>query len=451
MLDLQKISKNIIASLMKARNCKRKLFRYGLVGCGAAGVHGCVLIILSTLFPLWFSNLFAFLLASLASYLGHSLYTFQQETQGNYFARRWLVIQFSSNIFISTFLPLAIDGFLQRYIVNSILIITPTILNFLIWKKAAHFSAKRRINFTQTIPQLHADDLGLTRATNQAILSLTSSGILDSASLIINGNSVKPAIKAWQENPQFTLFHHLCLTEGKATAESNEVKKITDKKGRLNLTFLKYLAISCLPKYSIYKHKIYNQLKKEVISQVSSFKQKTGLDQVLLDGHQHIHLVPIVLDVILELSTTLNITWIRTTNEPIPSGFSLKQWKNILLKGGFFKWIILQTLDTFAKPRLLKHGIKTNASFSGILLSGRMSEKTILCCLNKLMTSSQNKYETNPMILIHPAKKILREEEDYLYNFPFSKNFLKSPWRQDEYQAIKLAKKKITQDHKLSE
>ena len=117
---------------------------YGLVGIGAAIVHAGVLLGLSLLMPLWAANPSAFLAASIASYLGHARYTFRPETGGQRFARRWLVIQYAVNLSVCGVLPLVLPEVVPNGIRLGILVFIPTVLNALIWSKAARFSAKQR-------------------------------------------------------------------------------------------------------------------------------------------------------------------------------------------------------------------------------------------------------------------------------------------------------------------
>jgi len=153
-----------------------RIGRYGLVGLAAAAIHATVLVLMAKLIPFWLSNLSGFLAASLVSYLGHALYTFRSETTGQRFARRWLLLQFSVNVSVSALLPLALSPWASLPITTVMLVFTPTLLNALIWSRAARFSMRRHQRSNKTKPQLHADDLGLTNATNTAILNLPRPG-----------------------------------------------------------------------------------------------------------------------------------------------------------------------------------------------------------------------------------------------------------------------------------
>ena len=96
-----------------------------------------------------------------------------------------------------------------------VLIFTPTLLNAVIWSRAARFSAKARQHQYGQPPLLHADDLGLAEGVDAAIIDLAQSGRLQGASLLVNGPSATATVKAWRglaDPPMLTL--HFCLTEG---------------------------------------------------------------------------------------------------------------------------------------------------------------------------------------------------------------------------------------------
>ena len=140
---------------------------------------------------------------------------------------------------------------------------TPTILNALIWSKAAKFSKNRQI-ISMVIPKLLVDDLGLTLATNKAIFSLIGAGQIDSASLMMNGTAITQAIEELKEHPNFPLFLHLTLTEGLALSNKCESNDLTNENGQLDKSFFEFLMISILPSMVPSKLRIYKQLRREL-------------------------------------------------------------------------------------------------------------------------------------------------------------------------------------------
>ena len=194
-----------------------RLLRYGVVGGTAAAVHFGVLLLLGQWMALSLANPIAFLAASVAGYLGHALLTFREETGGRQFARRWLLLQYVVNITVCALLPLLKAPTL-------VLVFTPTVLNALIWSRAARFSAQARQHQQGHPPLLHADDLGLAEGVDAAILDLAQSGRLQGASLLVNGPSATAAMEAWRDladPPPLSL--HVCLTEGHGLPDCPEI------------------------------------------------------------------------------------------------------------------------------------------------------------------------------------------------------------------------------------
>ena len=361
-----------------------RVLRYGVVGGTAAAVHIGVLLMLGQWMSLSLANPIAFLAASVAGYLGHALLTFREETGGRQFARRWLLLQYIVNISICALLPLLKAPTL-------VLVFTPTLLNALIWSRAAQFSAKARQQQNVHPPLLHADDLGLARGVDAAIIDLAQSGRLQGASLLANGPSAADAMEAWRnlaEPPPLTL--HLCLTEGHRLAKCPDLPS----------GFGTLLLASLLPWQ---RRRIAPQLRTVLQQQISRYRQLTGLSHIRLDGHQHIHLVPLVLDAVLDLAPSESITWMRTTREPLPEGLSLRLWWRSLQTGGLIKWLVLQLLSGLAIPRLRRAGLETNLRFAGVLFSGSMFGKAFRRSWETAYSSNTIHPDTRPVVLIHPA------------------------------------------------
>ena len=361
-----------------------RLLRYGLVGGTAAAVHIGVLLLLDQRMSLSLANPMAFLAASVAGYLGHALLTFREETGGRQFARRWLLLQYLVNLIVCALLPLLKAPTL-------VLVLTPTLLNALIWSRAARFSAKARQHQKGQPPLLHADDLGLARGVDAAILDLAQSGRLQGASLLVNGPSAANAAEAWRElAPAPPLTLHLCLTEG------HRLPNCPD----LPTGFGTLLLASLLPWQ---RRRISPQLRTVLLQQFSRYRELTGVDHIRLDGHQHIHLIPLVMDAVLDLARSESITWVRTTREALPEGLSLRLWWRSLWTGGLLKWLVLQLLSWLAIPRLRHSGIQTNRSFAGVLFSGSMFGTAFRRSWETAYSSISIDRASQPVVLIHPA------------------------------------------------
>ena len=413
-----------------------RLSLYGLVGVVAAAVHALVLLALGLLIPLWLANPLAFLAASLAGYLGHARFTFRPETGGQRFARRWLIVQYVINLTVSGLLPIALPTAFGEPVRVAILVFTPTALNALIWSRAARFSRRRR-EFTIT-PLRHADDLGLSPATNRAILELASQRHLDSCSLLVNGPVAAAGFNAWQKltetYPKLQICLHLCLTEGPSCADPALVPALVDSHGHLKRSFEQWLLLSLLPPRHPSRRRIEDQLSLEVNAQIDRFRSFCGDAPIHLDGHQHIHLVPIVLEAVLARAAETGITWVRQTEEPLPTGLPLRCWGEAIRQSGLLKWMVLQMLSRKARPALKRYGVASNQSFAGVLFTGQMAGAPILAAWKELSSAKPQPGATPPLLLAHPGAPLDIDLESA--GFAVSQPFAASTWRQREWRAL---------------
>ncbi len=421
---------------MIPRNLSSRLSLYGLVGVVAAAVHALVLLALGILIPIWLANPVAFLAASLAGYLGHARLTFRPETGGQSFARRWLIVQYVINLTVSALLPLALPAAIGEPVRVAILVFTPTALNALIWSKAARFSRRRR-EFTIR-PLRHADDLGLSPATNQAILELAGQERLDSCSLLVNGPVAADGFDAWQQltltHPELQICLHLCLTEGPACSDPALVPDLVDSHGHLKRSFGQWFLLSLLPRRHPSRKRIESQLELEVDAQIERFRGFCGDRPIHLDGHQHIHLVPIVLKSVLARAKGKGISWIRLTEEPLPTGLPLRYWGDAVRQFGLLKWLTLQLLSRKARPALHRLGLASNQSFAGVLFTGQMAGAPMLAAWKELSSADPKPGTTPPLLLAHPGGPL--DIDLVTEGFSVSQPFAASKWRQLEWRAL---------------
>ena len=66
-----------------------------------------------------------------------------------------------------------------------------------------------------------------------------------------------------------------------------------------------------------------------------------------MDGHQHVHLATIVLDVILELTPEQGIGWFRSTAEPLAH----RAFMEVLASGSNSRWLAEVVGAAVAQPQ----------------------------------------------------------------------------------------------------
>ena len=419
---------------------------YGLVGGISAGLHVLLLLVLPRVgVSLPVANLTGFLVASLWSYLAHAKISFRNQTQGKVFPRRWLLLQLALNVILSLLLPAVFAAWAQSPLATVILVFTPTAVNYAIWTLAAKHVARLHPMDGRKRPDCHADDLGLDASINDAIFDLADAGLLQGASLMVAGPAVAHAIAGLRTRPGLKVSLHLVLSEGPPISPPSQIPLLVNAQGLLNLGFGQLLMASIWRR----KHTrtLARQLETEIKAQILIFQKLTGVQAIGLDGHQHIHLVPLVWRTLLELEPALRPVWLRTIREPWPTAISNASWLQCLLSAGLLKWLILSLLSSALQPTLKRNQIATNSSFSGVLFTGHMAGSTLRACFLHLSNPSNmagSQEVTAPLLLIHPAKGLVSKPDepkaertiDRRYNLSLS--FYASPWRQMEYQSMAL-------------
>ena len=204
------------------------------------------------------------------------------------------------------------------------------------------------------------------------------------------------------------------------------------------LSFGQWLLISLLPPGHPRRRKVSRQLRAEISAQIERFDQLLGgATPLALDGHQHIHLIPLIHDTLLNLAKEKNITWMRNTSEPLPTGLPLSSWRAAIRSAGLLKWVVLQVLTSRATGRQRRQGIASNNGFAGVLFTGQMGPLALEAGWRELSSRApaHNASHTPPQVLVHPGAPLERDlQRD---GFGVSAPFASSTWRQREWEAVR--------------
>jgi predicted glycoside hydrolase/deacetylase ChbG (UPF0249 family) len=167
---------------------------------------------------------------------------------------------------------------------------------------------------------VNADDFGLTEGINRGIIDGFKDGIITSASLIPTMPAFEHAVQLATANPGLDVGVHLSLTVGKPCLNSNRLSSIL-KHGKFMRSYVSVAGSICGNRVDI------QEIKNEMSAQIRKV-QETGLRVSHLDSHQHVHMLPRVLGLVLALMQEHQIPFVR-----IPDGlvgikqlFTTKGW-----------------------------------------------------------------------------------------------------------------------------
>lgn len=143
-------------------------------------------------------------------------------------------------------------------------------------------------------PGLHADDLGLNKEVNQAALEFLRAGRLASVSVLANWPQVGEAAQILRQFPTVEVFLHFNLVEGKSLAAP---AKSFDNR----VLFAKLLLRLVDPA----------EVKRELLAQLERLSD-LGLKVSGIDGHQHMHALSPIAEVVTEVAREKGIKHVRS-------------------------------------------------------------------------------------------------------------------------------------------
>ncbi|BFZ18559.1 hypothetical protein BsWGS_21598 [Bradybaena similaris] len=199
------------------------------------------------------------------------------------------------------------------------------------------------------------DDFGFSTERNTGVMEAFNNGAIKSASLLLNCTGTENAVSLFKAS-NLCPGLHLNLTEGRPIGETEYPTLTTSDgifKGKLGLR--KDLDAGAVD---------LNEVQQEIEAQIHRYKELLGAAPVYVDGHQHIHIEPGVVDIFADALTRHNI---EVTRFPVEINMVNKTWVNPEYTPLFFSMIAKAEK---AAPVLQKHNIKTTDSFAGLSTMG---------------------------------------------------------------------------------
>lgn len=218
---------------------------------------------------------------------------------------------------------------------------------------------------------LNADDLGISKANNTAVLEGYKGGILKSASLVPNGEAFDDAVsKVIRKCSDLGIGVHLNIIEGKSLCD--DLDELTD----VNKNFNKSYGQLIINAYKPNNDEFMNQLEREFRAQIEKVKD-AGIEITHIDSHVHTHAIPPIFKLVCKLAEEYKIEQIRTQYEQfylVPDvfiHFNKKYPINII------KILLLNFFTSKNKPIVKKYELKTNDFLLGVGYTSMMNVMTV--------------------------------------------------------------------------
>ncbi|MGL4944488.1 MAG: carbohydrate deacetylase [Thermoguttaceae bacterium] len=275
----------------------------------------------------------------------------------------------------------------------------------------------------QTNLIINADDAGIARCVNDAIVAGALAGKITAASLMANMPLATDAAERFaRETPQLDVGLHFCLTSGRPLSSPNDVTLLVNEDGKFKLGFVGLLRNAAGKN----REKFLAQVERELVAQLDwCDKHKVALR--FIDGHQHVHIIPEIVELVQREAARRRL-FVRIPDEPLGSWSRIFRRARHWLGGGIVKKLILSSLSRRAQNQTPNLPL----IYHGVLDTGKM----LFAAWDALLRSPHTRGKTL-LVNIHPATEeaaniVLNEldcsDADY--------EFLRSPNRIAEYRVL---------------
>ena len=252
---------------------------------------------------------------------------------------------------------------------------------------------------------LNADDFGMSKAFNRAVLEGYHNGFLTSASLCANGKAFNAAVnEIIPECPNLGIGIHLNIMEGRSLTKA---PMLTNKRGKFNNSYLKLMLKSN-------DHQFLEQIEYEFRTQIETVMNYTKVDHI--DSHVHTHAIPNIFKLTAKLAKEYKIPYIRTQHEEIYFVPSVKENLNFKYPPNILKILLLNGFSKINKKTALEYGLKTNDYLLGVGYTGLMDSMTVEYGLKAI--------EENCLVeaLIHPCNYAASRQNQHYREFLITQN-----------------------------
>lgn len=225
-----------------------------------------------------------------------------------------------------------------------------------------------------------ADDFGLAPEVNEAVIEAHQRGILTSASLMVAAPAARQAILLAKQHPSLAVGLHLVLAEGNSVLSNSTIPDLVDDSKR----FSNHLVTTGVRYF--FSKKLKRQLAQECEAQIQEFLA-TGLKLDHLNSHNHLHIHPTIVKILLPLIQKYRIPAVRFPWQQL----SLAPIQQLPMALGMAPW-------AFRLKAKFKGKVLLNEGLFGLYESGGLTEQKWLALLPKIK-------EGITEIYCHPATK----------------------------------------------
>lgn len=214
---------------------------------------------------------------------------------------------------------------------------------------------------------------------------------------MVNEPECGKAVKAARETRTLGVGLHLTLLLGRAALPSSRIPDLVNKDRQ-------FMAGPVASGFRFFfTPSLREQLRLEIREQFKRFKE-TGLTLDHLNGHLHMHLHPVVMDILMQDCEKLGIERARLTSDPFRLNLSLARGNHLYRTSHA---LIYRVLSSRARRAFSRQGIRHTDRVFGLLQNAQVNEDYVLKLFRNLPEGDSELYS-------HPSLDEFRHELDAL-------------------------------------
>ena len=219
---------------------------------------------------------------------------------------------------------------------------------------------------------INADDFGLHTLVNNGIIRGYENGLITSTSIMPSGKAFEDAAALALAHPELGIGVHLTLVAEHTLTDPAMIPSLTDAEGCMPANYGKFLLRFVQGEIAL------KDIRLELMAQIEK-AIAAGINVTHLDSHQHLHVFPGIIDIVLDLARQYGIKAMRIPDEPY---LFLQQRQGalprVLARNG------LTFLARLARKKAVKSGIAVPQHFFGMLSGGNMAEASLVQIIKQL-------------------------------------------------------------------
>jgi chitin disaccharide deacetylase len=154
-----------------------------------------------------------------------------------------------------------------------------------------------------------ADDVALHRSMTDGAIRAHREGIVTACSIVSCGGELAHALDALSDVPTLDAGVHLALVEERPLTDPAKVRSLVDGEGRFHASFVAFSRRLLSGRIDL------GEVRRELRAQIEVVAA-SRIPIRHLNSHQHLHALPRIFEIVLDLAEEYGIRWVRVPFDP---------------------------------------------------------------------------------------------------------------------------------------